>query len=38
ETGSWKWPAIQLGWMTLVAYAGALVAHAVVAAVGGGTA
>jgi ferrous iron transport protein B len=38
ETGSWKWPAIQLGWMTLVAYAGALVAHAVVAAVGGSTA
>ena len=35
ETGSWKWPAIQFGWMTLVAYAGALVAHAAVRAWGG---
>jgi ferrous iron transport protein B len=26
ETGSWKWPAIQFGWMTAVAYAGALIA------------
>jgi ferrous iron transport protein B len=35
ETGSWKWPALQFGWMTLVAYAGALVAHAAVRAWGG---
>ncbi len=26
ETGSWKWPAIQFGWMTIVAYTGALIA------------
>ena len=32
ETGSWKWPAIQFGWMTLVAYAAALAAHAIAAA------
>ena len=36
ETGSWKWPAIQLGWMTVVAYAGAWIAHATVAALTGG--
>jgi len=36
ETGSWKWPAIQLGWMTVVAYAGAWIAHATVAAFTGG--
>ncbi len=35
ETGSWKWPAIQFGWMTLVAYVGALAAHAAVRAWGG---
>jgi ferrous iron transport protein B len=37
ETGSWKWPAIQFGWMTLVAYVAAMAAHAVVRAWGGGT-
>ena len=36
ETGSWKWPAIQLGWMTAVAYAAALATHAAVAALNGG--
>jgi ferrous iron transport protein B len=36
ETGSWKWPAIQFGWMTFVAYVGALAAHAAVRAWGGG--
>ena len=36
ETGSWKWPAIQFGWMTLVAYVAAMAAHAVVRAWGGG--
>jgi ferrous iron transport protein B len=36
ETGSWKWPAIQFGWMTLVAYVAALAAHALVRAWGGG--
>ena len=35
ETGSWKWPAIQLGWMTAVAYAAALATHAAVAALNG---
>ena len=37
ETGSWKWPAIQFGWMTAVAYAAALVARHAVAAFGGGS-
>ena len=36
ETGSWKWPAIQLGWMTAVAYLAALATHAAVAAMNGG--
>jgi ferrous iron transport protein B len=36
ETGSWRWPAIQLGWMTAVAYAAALATHAAVAAMDGG--
>ena len=36
ETGSWKWPAIQLGWMTAVAYVAALATHAAVAAMNGG--
>jgi ferrous iron transport protein B len=37
ETGSWKWPAIQVAWMTAVAYAAALVARHAVAAFGGGS-
>ena len=32
ETGSWKWPALQFGYMTFVAYTCALVAHEVVRA------
>lgn len=36
ETGSWKWPAIQFGWMTLVAYVAALAAHTMVRTWGGG--
>jgi ferrous iron transport protein B len=35
ETGSWRWPATQFAWMTAVAYAGALAAHAAVRAWGG---
>ncbi len=31
ETGSWKWPALQFFWMSGVAYAAALLTHAVVA-------
>ncbi len=27
ETGSWKWPALQLGYMTAVAYVAALLVH-----------
>ncbi len=34
ETGSWKWPALQLGWMSLVAWMAAWAAHAI--AVGAG--
>ena len=30
ETGSWKWPALQLGWMTIVAYGAAFIAYTVV--------
>jgi ferrous iron transport protein B len=30
ETGSWKWPALQLGWMTIVAYGAALITYTVV--------
>jgi ferrous iron transport protein B len=37
ETGGWKWPAIQFAWMTAVAYAAALGAHALAAAWNGGT-
>lgn len=29
ETGGWKWPAIQFGWMTFVAYVAAFVAYRV---------
>jgi ferrous iron transport protein B len=30
ETGGWKWPAIQFGYMTVVAYIGAFVANQLV--------
>lgn len=30
ETGGWKWPAIQFGYMTFLAYVGAFAAHAIV--------
>jgi ferrous iron transport protein B len=33
ETGGWRWPAIQFGWMTALAWAGAFVANHVVALV-----
>jgi ferrous iron transport protein B len=36
ETGSWKWPAIQFGWMTFVAYVAALAVHAAVGMAAGG--
>ena len=36
ETGSWKWPAIQFGWMTFVAYMAALAVHAAVGMTAGG--
>jgi ferrous iron transport protein B len=36
ETGSWKWPAIQFGWMTFVAYMAALAVHAAVGMAAGG--
>lgn len=36
ETGSWKWVALQFGWMSAVAYALAWIAHALVSGFGGG--
>ncbi len=30
ETGGWRWPAIQFGWMTFLAYVGAFVANRLV--------
>ena len=30
ETGSWKWPALQFAWMTVLAWTAAAVVHAVV--------
>jgi ferrous iron transport protein B len=30
ETGSWKWPALQFAWMTVVAYGAAFITHLVV--------
>ena len=27
ETGSWKWPLLQLGYMTALAYAASLIAY-----------
>lgn len=35
ESGGWKWAFLQLGWMSFVAYAGALVAYNIAAMVGG---
>ncbi|MFM8639443.1 MAG: ferrous iron transporter B [Planctomycetota bacterium] len=37
ESGGWKWPAIQFGWMTLVAYVAALAAHVLATAWTGGS-
>jgi ferrous iron transport protein B len=34
ETGSWKWPALQLGYMTALAYTAALVTYQVASAAG----
>ena len=34
EAGAWKWALLQLGWMSLVAYAGALVVYQVLSAMG----
>jgi ferrous iron transport protein B len=35
ESGGWRWAFLQLGWMSLVAYAGAFVAYTIVGSVGG---
>ncbi|MEX0876951.1 MAG: ferrous iron transporter B [Phycisphaerales bacterium] len=35
ESGAWKWAALQLGWMSVVAYTGAIVVYQVMSAVGG---
>tara|TARA_R110002072_G_scaffold42064_16_gene118348 strand:+ start:40055 stop:42148 length:2094 start_codon:yes stop_codon:yes gene_type:complete len=35
EAGGWKWAMLQLGWMSLVAYAGALIAYQSVLIFGG---
>jgi ferrous iron transport protein B len=35
ESGGWRWAFLQLGWMSAVAYAGALIAYNIVGAVGG---
>jgi ferrous iron transport protein B len=34
ETGRWSWAILQLGWMTAVAYVGALIVHATLRAMG----
>jgi ferrous iron transport protein B len=31
ETGGWKWPAVQFGYMTALAYIGAFVANRLIA-------
>jgi len=36
ETGSWKWPLLQLGYMSVLAYVAALVAYQVASAAGWG--
>ena len=35
EAGGWRWAFLQLGWMSFVAYAGALIAYNIAAMVGG---
>ncbi len=35
ESGGWRWAFLQLGWMSAVAYAGALIAYTIVGSVGG---
>ena len=35
EAGGWRWAFLQLGWMSVVAYGGALIAYTIVASVGG---
>ncbi|MCA9286805.1 MAG: ferrous iron transporter B [Phycisphaerales bacterium] len=35
ETGSWRWPILQFGWMSGLAWALAFLTHAVVSALGG---
>jgi ferrous iron transport protein B len=35
ETGSWKWPAIQFGYMTFIAYVSAFAANRIVTALWG---
>lgn len=35
ESGGWRWALLQLGWMSFVAYAGALAAYNIAAMVGG---
>ena len=35
ESGAWRWAFLQLGWMSFVAYAGALAAYNIAAMVGG---
>ncbi len=35
ESGGWRWAFLQLGWMSAVAYGGALIAYTIVASVGG---
>jgi ferrous iron transport protein B len=34
ETGSWKWPLVQLAYMTVLAYTAALVTYQVASAAG----
>jgi ferrous iron transport protein B len=35
ESGAWRWAMLQLGWMSFVAYAGALIAYQIVSISGG---
>ena len=35
EANGWRWAFLQLGWMSVVAYAGAFIAYTIVATVGG---
>jgi ferrous iron transport protein B len=34
ETGGWKWPLVQLGYMTVLAYTAALLTYQVASAAG----